>query len=331
MRVGGSTRTGGWLKRVAAAVAVAVAMPLGVTLIGGGATASAAFDPAAQDFWVDSDMGPVKSRIWHAADGNTDRVVYLLDGLRAQDDLSGWEINTDVGAFLAGQNINVVQPVGGQSSFYSDWVTKSTLNKQDRAYTWETFLTENLPNALGNELGFSQTNNGIIGLSMGGSAALTLAAYHPDQFNYAGSLSGYLNISAPGMREAIRIAMLDAGGYNVDAMWGPPWAPAWLRNDPFVFADRLRDNGTRVWVSAASGIPAKGGAAPTSAMDVFNASTGAGLETLALANSRAFQVKMAAIGAKNVTYSFPARGIHTWRYWEQQIHDLAGDLSNTIG
>ncbi len=30
-----------------------------------------------------------------------------------------------------------------------------------------------------------------------------LAAYHRDQFKFAGSLSGYLNISAPGMREAI--------------------------------------------------------------------------------------------------------------------------------
>ncbi|RZL72872.1 MAG: esterase family protein, partial [Rhodococcus sp. (in: high G+C Gram-positive bacteria)] len=99
---------------------MAVALPLGVTMVGGGATASAAFDPAAQDFWVDSSMGPIKSRIWRAADGNTNRVVYLLDGLRAQDDLSGWEVNTDAGPFLASQNINVVQPVGGQSSFYSD-------------------------------------------------------------------------------------------------------------------------------------------------------------------------------------------------------------------
>lgn len=66
-------------------------------------------------------------------------------------------------------------------------------------------------------------------------------------------------------------------------------------------------------------------------MDVFNATTGASLEALSLANTRAFQVRMATIGAKNVTYSFPPRGIHSWRYWQQQIHDLAPDLSNTIG
>ena len=30
---------------------------------------------------------------------------------------------------------------------------------------------------------------------MAGSAALTLAIYHPEQFPYAGSLSGFLNLS----------------------------------------------------------------------------------------------------------------------------------------
>lgn len=44
---------------------------------------------------------------------------------------------------------------------------------------------------------------------VGGSAALTLAVYHPDQFRYAGSFSGYLNISVPGMRMALRLALLE--------------------------------------------------------------------------------------------------------------------------
>ncbi|NLU84790.1 alpha/beta hydrolase family protein [Rhodococcus sp. HNM0569] len=331
MRAGASSRKRGWMRRTAGAIALAVALPLGVTVVGGGATASAAFDPAAQDFTVDSEMGPIKSRIWRAADGNTNRVVYLLDGLRARDDLNGWEIETGVGGYLASQNINVVMPVGGESSFYSDWISTSNFNGQDTPYTWETFLTSQLPNALANTYGFKSTNNGIVGISMGGSAALTLAAYHPEQFGYAGSLSGYLNISAPGMREAIRIAMLDAGRYNVDAMWGPPWNPAWLRNDPFVFADRLRDNNTRVWVSAGSGIPAPGGPSQHSPIEVFNTGTGSALEVLAVANSRAFQVKMATIGADNVTYNFQPRGIHTWRYWEDQVHQLTPDLSATIG
>ncbi|MET0198805.1 MAG: esterase family protein, partial [Rhodococcus fascians] len=66
---------GGRLRRIATSLVMAVALPLGLAVVGTGATASAAFDPGAQDFWTDSSMGPIKSRIWRAADGNTDRVV----------------------------------------------------------------------------------------------------------------------------------------------------------------------------------------------------------------------------------------------------------------
>jgi diacylglycerol O-acyltransferase/trehalose O-mycolyltransferase len=318
------------MRQALVSTVMAAAIPLGLAVVGTGPAANAAFDPGAQDFWVGSSMGDIKSRVWRAADGNTNRVVYLLDGLRATNDISGWETETNAGAFLASWNINVVEPVGGESSFYSDWYAPSNFNGQRTTYKWETFLTQDLRNALRDRLGFRSSRNGVVGLSMGGSAALTLAAYHPDQFSYAGSLSGYLNISAPGMREAIRLAMLDAGRYNVDSMWGPPWNPAWLRNDPFVFAPRLRDNGTRVWVSAASGLP---GAydRPVAPIDFYNTANGMGLEALALANSRAFQVRMASIGANNVTYSFPAQGTHRWGYWQDQIYQLAPDLSANIG
>ncbi|SLI73852.1 putative esterase [Mycobacteroides abscessus subsp. abscessus] len=72
-------------------------------------------------------MGPIKSRIFRAADGNTNRVVYALDGMRARNDLSGWEIDTEVARELTKWNINVVMPVGGMSSFYADWNAPSTI------------------------------------------------------------------------------------------------------------------------------------------------------------------------------------------------------------
>ncbi|WP_330251247.1 alpha/beta hydrolase-fold protein [Nocardia sp. NBC_00565] len=181
-----------------------------VAAVGLTAPAAAAFNPAGSDFWVDSSMGPTKTRIFRAADGNTRRIVCALDGLRARNDLSGWEIDTEISQVLPRWNINVVMPVGGQSSFYSDWIAPSNTNGQQRAYTWETFLTQNLRWALRDRLGFNPYGNGVFGLSMGGSAALALAAYHPDQFRYAGSYSGYLNISAPGMREGLRLALLDS-------------------------------------------------------------------------------------------------------------------------
>jgi diacylglycerol O-acyltransferase/trehalose O-mycolyltransferase len=159
---------------------------------------------------------------------------------------------------------------------------------------------------------------------MGGSAALALAAYHPDQFRYAGSYSGYLNVSAPGMREALRVAMLDAGGFNIDAM-APPWSPQWLRMDPFVFAPQLRQHNTRLWISAGSGLPA---ATDGLSFDTLNAM---GLEALALANTRAFQVRMMSLGATNATYDFPAVGVHNWQYWATEVYRMIPDMSANIG
>ncbi|WP_194816743.1 alpha/beta hydrolase family protein [Nocardia sp. XZ_19_385] len=344
-------RAGSWLKK-SVLVSLAVVLPLGASVAAGAPAAQAAFNPAAFDFWVDSSMGPIKSRVIRAADGNTNRVAYVLDGMRARGDLSGWEIETNIPAALANANINVVMPVGGPSSFYADWNGPSTfmgiatgsgpsgsssgssmtgssgwqetLGKAN-TYKWETFLTQNLKNALRDRLGFSPVRNGVFGLSMGGSAALTLAAYHPDQFNYAGSYSGYLNISAPGMREALRVAMISAGGYNIDAM-APPWGPAWLRMDPFVFAPQLRNNNTRLWVAAGSALPQAGDI--NNPMDVIQ---GMPLEALALVNTRAFQVRMATLGYQNVVYSFPSAGIHNWANWEAEANRMIPDMSAHIG
>ncbi|MEU8895083.1 alpha/beta hydrolase family protein [Nocardia sp. NPDC048505] len=347
-RPGSSATSGFRLRPWAAGLAIAVLAPLGIAF-GGPTPAHAGFDPAAFDFWVDSPvMGPIKTRVLRARDGNTSRVVYALDGMRAPETLSGWEIETGVPAMLADWNINVVMPVGGMSSFYADWNAPSSffglapdagssnsgsggLNVistgpgKSYRYEWETFLTRDLRNALSDRLGFNPYRNGVFGLSMGGSAALTLAAYHPDQFSFAGSMSGFLNISAPGMREALRIGMVDAGGYNVDSM-APPWGPSWLRMDPFVFAPNLVQNGTRLWIAAGSGAPLDGDI--RGPMDVIQ---GMPLEALALANTRAFQVRMDTLGGGNAVYSFPPGGIHNWHNWIEEAARMAPDLSANIG
>ncbi|WP_245400220.1 alpha/beta hydrolase [Nocardia albiluteola] len=349
------------MKRTALGVALATVLGMSLAEAGG---ATAAFTPTGFDFWVNSPvMGPIKSRIFRAADGNTDRVVYALDGERAGLDLSGWEINTDVANALTRANINVVMPIGGQSSFYMDWNAPSAFlgippqagssgsasgsNSLSAAtgsssgsgalqifdqgpgksyrYDWDTFVHRDLRDALHDRLGFRNNHNGAFGLSMGGSAALTLAAHHPDQFNYAGAFSGYLNISAPGMREALRVAMIDAGGYNIDSM-APPWSAKWYYMDPFVFAPMLKANNTRLWVAAASGLPGAGDV--NNAMDVIQ---GSPLETLALANTRAFQLRMLSLGASNATYDFPAFGVHNWHNWEAEVDKMIPDLSAHIG
>ncbi|MFI5778560.1 alpha/beta hydrolase [Nocardia sp. NPDC051570] len=346
-------RRSGWLRRTVLVVAATLTLPIAIAGFDG-TPARAAFDPAAFDFWVDSPvMGPIKTRVLRAADGNTNRVAYVLDGMRATTDISGWEHETNVAEVLASWNINAVMPIGGQSSFYADWnapssffdigspgfgsvtgsgATETFLGGPGKSYRydWETFLTDQLRNALRDRLGFRADRNGVFGLSMGGSAALTLAAYHPDQFSFAGSFSGYLNISAPGMREAIRVAMIDAGGYNVDSM-APPWGPAWLRMDPFVFAPRLIADNVRLWIAAGSGVPGPEdlGLPPLAAAD--HIVRGTPLEALALANTRAFQVRMLSLGAQNAVYSFPDVGVHDWFNWQNEAYRMIPDMSANIG
>jgi len=217
-------------------------------------------------------------------------------------------------------------PVGGQSSFYSDWYSPSSFNNQGYTYKWETFLTSELPMWLATNKQISMTGNGVVGLSMSGSAALILSAYHPGQFSYAASLSGFLNPSALLMQQAIRVAMLDAGSYNVDNMWGAPWDSAWKRNDPIKQVNRIVGNGTRLWIYCAPG----GNSAVNPNPDPnqqFNADS---LEGMAIKSNKDFQEAYAKAGGSNATFVFPPSGNHAWPYWAQQLTALKPDLIATL-
>jgi diacylglycerol O-acyltransferase/trehalose O-mycolyltransferase len=254
------------------------------------------------------------------------RAVYLLDGMRAQDDYSGWDINTPAFEWFFESGVSTVMPVGGQSSFYTDWYSPSSFNKQPYTYKWETFLTRELPLWLAANKQISMTGNGVVGLSMSGGAALILSAYHPAQFRYAASLSGFLNPSALFMQQAIRVAMLDAGGYNVDNMWGAPWDGAWKRNDPIKQVSRIVANGTRLWIYCAPGgsTPLDEGADPNQA---FNADS---LEGMAIKSNKDFQEAYARAGGSNASFVFPSSGNHAWPYWAQQLSALKPDLIATL-
>ena len=185
--------------------------------------------------------------------GGGPHAVYLLDGLRAQDDASGWNINTAAFEWFYQSGNSVVMPVGGQSSFYSDWYQPATGSSGTLTYKWETFLTQELPAWLAANTAQDPYRNAVVGLSMSGSAALTMAIWHPSQFIFAGSLSGYLNPSQGLWPTLIGISMKDAGGYNAMNMWGPTSDPAWRRNDPMVNINTLVANGTALWIYCGNG------------------------------------------------------------------------------
>ena len=99
--------------------------------------------------------------------------MYLLDGLRALDDASGWDINTAAFEWYYQSGLSLVMPVGGQSSFYSDWYQPAAGSNGTVTYKWETFLTQELPAWLATNKAITPINNAVVGLSMSGSAALT--------------------------------------------------------------------------------------------------------------------------------------------------------------
>jgi diacylglycerol O-acyltransferase/trehalose O-mycolyltransferase len=253
------------------------------------------------------------------------KAVYLLDGLRAQDDFNGWDINTKAFEWFYQSGIAVVMPVGGQSSFYTDWYSPSNRNNQTYTYKWETFLTSELPSWLAANKQVSRTGNGIVGLSMAGGAGIILSAYHPSEFSYAASLSGFLNPSTLFMKQAIRLAMIDAGGYNVDNMWGLPWDDAWKRNDPVEQVKRIVANGTRLWVYCAPGGGPLDEGVPEDQR--FNADS---LESLAIGSNKRFQEKYTKAGGNNATFVFPSEGNHSWAYWGAQLQALKPDLIATL-
>ncbi len=253
------------------------------------------------------------------------KAVYLLDGLRAQDDFNGWDINTPAFEWFNDSGVAVVMPVGGQSSFYTDWYSPSNRNNQTYTYKWETFLTSELPSWLATNKNVSMTGNGVVGLSMAGGASLILSAYHPAQFSYAATLSGFLNPSTLFMKQAIRFAMIDAGNYNVDNMWGLPWDPAWKRNDPVEQVSRIVANGTRLWIYCAPGGGTLDESVPPD--QSFNANS---LEQLAIGSNKRFQEKYTKAGGSNATFVFPSEGNHSWAYWAAQLQALKPDLIATL-
>jgi diacylglycerol O-acyltransferase/trehalose O-mycolyltransferase len=254
--------------------------------------------------------------------GGGAHAVYLLDGLRARDDNSGWDIETPAFEYYYQSGLSVVMPVGGMSSFYTNWQSPAVGNGGTYNYQWETFLTSELPAYLSANRGISPNGNAVVGLSMSGSSALILAAYHPGQFRFAGSLSGFLNLSQGVWPTLVGFAMRDAGGFDATAMWGPGGGPAWVRNDPTVNAGLLVGNGTRIWVYCGNGTPGELGGADLPAQV---------LESITLDSNKNFQRVYEAAGGRNGTFNFPPNGTHGWGYWGSQLNAMKGDIQRTLG
>jgi S-formylglutathione hydrolase FrmB len=245
-----------------------------------------------------------------AFQGGGPHAVVLLDAFNGGDGVSNW---VGAGAFntLAGKGISVAAPAGGAFSLYTNW-------EADGSKQWETFLADELPNWLAANKGLAPGGHGVVGASQGGTAAVTLAAFHPDRYRYAGSLSGFMTPSSTSMNGAITAGMAQFGGVNTQAMWGAAQLGRWKWHDPDVHVDLLAQNNTRLWIYSPG------------TMECSDPAAMIGYCDQAAGSNRVFYQHYRAVGGHNGHFDIPTGGQHDWGSWAPQIAAMSGDLVAAI-
>ncbi|MFI9510268.1 alpha/beta hydrolase [Nocardia sp. NPDC052566] len=252
------------------------------------------------------------------ADASVPRpTLYLLSGAGGGEDSATWQKKTSVLQFLAEKNVNVIQPVGGAWSYYTDWRAPDPVLGVNK---WKTFFTEELPPLVDGALGTDGTN-AIAGLSMAGTSVLQLPIAKPGLFKAAAAYSGCAQISDP-IGYSFVNTVVTAGGGKTDNMYGPEGDPMWAANDPYVHADQLR--GVDLFISNGSGLPGQydtldGKFALPGVGGLANQTTlGGVLEAGANYCSRNMQNRLNALGIP-ATYDFQPQGTHSWGYWQDAL------------
>ncbi|MET8799251.1 alpha/beta hydrolase family protein [Nocardia sp. NPDC004568] len=253
------------------------------------------------------------------ADASVPRpTLYLLNGAGGGEDSASWQAQTNTLEFLSDKNVNVIQPIGGAWSYYTDWIKDDPALGRNK---WKTFFTEELPPLVDGALGTNGVN-AIAGLSTSGTTVLALPIAKPGLYKAAAAYSGCAQTSDPVGSEFVKLTVNTWGGGNTDNMWGPQGSPEWAANDPYVHAEGLR--GLELYVSTGNGLPGR--------WDTLN-----GPHTLpgsyGLANqilvggvieagtnfcTHNLKTRLDSLGIP-ATFNFRDSGSHSWGYWEDEF------------
>ena len=254
---------------------------------------------------------------------------YLLNGAGGGEDEANWQANSDVVSFFADKNVNVVTPVGGRTSYYTDWQKADPVLGVNE---WTTFLTEELPPIVDSALGTTGVN-AIAGLSTSGSAVLSLAEAAPWMYRAVASYSGCAETSTLPGRDYVNLVVNVGGGGNVDNMWGPPGDPDWAANDAYLHADRLR--GVALYISNRTGLPGPhdtltGPGIDGNPLTLFGqAVIGGVIEAGTNQCTHRLVDKLETLDIPATVVSGP--GTHSWGYWQDDLHNSWSMLAHAIG
>ncbi|MEU8896757.1 alpha/beta hydrolase family protein [Nocardia sp. NPDC048505] len=265
------------------------------------------------------------------ADASVPRpVLYLLNGAGGGEDQASWNAKTDALTFLGDKNVNVVQPIGGKWSYYTDWIKDDPTLGRNK---WTTFFTEELPPLIDGALGTNGVN-AISGLSTSGTTVLALPIAKPGLYKAAAAYSGCAQTSDPVGSEFVKLTVETWGGGNTDNMWGPQGSADWVKNDPYVNAEGLR--GVDLYISTGTGLPG-----PYDTLDGKYALPGSyGLANQLLIGgvieagtnfcTHNLQNKLNDLGIP-ATFNFRPTGTHSWGYWNDDLHQSWPVLARGLG
>lgn len=248
------------------------------------------------------------ARDWHSAPEKTFPSILMLGGLWGSETENSWSYRTDIVSYFGDKNVTLVLPVGGSGSFYSDWEQPD--NGQN--YKWETFLTKELPLVL-RHWRIQDEHRAVMGVSMGATSAVNLAARNPDMFDAVGSFSGYLDTTSLGLPQLFA-ANLKSSGFDATKMWGPYHSRNWREHDPKLLVRNLK--GKLVYVSSGNGT-AGNHDKPNDKPGFLNNPREFGSRV----TSQNF-VNAAKLAGVDVTVRFRPNGTHTWAYWEPEVKNM---------
>ncbi|MCF2526314.1 alpha/beta hydrolase [Yinghuangia soli] len=254
--------------------------------------------------------------------------------------------SSHIAEMAAERDVIVVMPETSPCSSYTDWYNGG----RGGTPRWEEYLTRDLPRLLESRYR-AGTERAVLGLSMGGGGALSLAARNPGHFRAVAALSpeSHTLYKAPGLGfsgpDFVKLGALacSKGGEKTDwrRIWGEPGYPfdtfdpadvrqraVWAASNPYDIAEGLR--GTRLYLtygngdgSAGPGWDWNGGNPPPVPASRCSDPTAAGTDDLGVekafwAMNNLFRARLAGLGIPAEVCS--ATGTHSWPYWDREIH-----------
>ena len=247
---------------------------------------------------------------------------YLLPGIDGGDNLDpgtswapgtkAWFGMTDIQGFFANKNVNVVSPLGGQFSWFTDWVG-------DASKQYQTYMTKELPPVLNKQYN-TNGKNAVGGLSSTGGTAVDYAVQAPGLYKAVGSYSGMLTPNDD--RQMVSFTLM-GGGASADAMWGPGNGGLWAQHDPSLNVEKLRGVAVYVAASATGNV----GAVDRLPENFGGNFSGGMIERIINDSTKKFADRAAAAGVP-INYVVRPDGSHTWGLFESEMQE---SWNTTIG